>query len=158
VFAILVGSSFPVPALAQSDPIEASRPYAPFTALNLDGGLAMQSAGTRLRWLGAAAAGLGFFNGSHVWEATAGLRDVFAGRRELTFALARLGIQNGIGFHAEGLWSFTSSAPGAGAGLSFSLLNVEGAVLFDSDRTRCLLFFLRLPVGLFIEAGRSHGP
>ena len=158
MFAIFAGAAFPRPVLAQPDPIEASRPYAPFVDLNLDGGLAMQSPGTRLHWLGAAAAGLGFFNGSHVWEVTAGLRDVIAGRRELTVALARLGIQNGLGFHAEGLWSFTNSAAGAGAGLSFSLLNAEGVLLFDSARTRSLLLFLRLPVGLIIEAGRSHAP
>src|SRR5664279_1796708 len=85
-------------AYAQTFPLETG-PYAPFVAVNLDGGLAMQSHGDGLRWLGAAAAGLGLFNGNHVWEATLGLRDLVHDRHELTVALARLGIENGLGLH-----------------------------------------------------------
>jgi len=146
------------PAFAQPLRMELSRPYAPFVAGNLDGGLALESRDTQFRWLGAASAGLGLFNGNHVWEFTVGLRDILGERHELTLALARLGVENGLGFHAEGLWSFSDAAVGAGAGLSFSILNAEGVVLFDPSRTTCLLIFLRVPVGLIVRSVTRHGP
>lgn len=157
VFAMLATLGTARRVLAQTFPLETG-PYAPFVAVNLDGGLALQSHGDGRRWLGAAAAGLGLYNGNHVWEATVGLRAVIHDRRELSVALARMGIENGLGFHAEGIWSFSDTAAGAGAGLSFSVLNAEGMVLFDSNRTKCLLLFLRLPVGLMIHVGHSRAP
>jgi hypothetical protein len=144
------------PAFAQSLPLEASRSYAWFIPLNLDGGLALNLDGARSRFLGAASAGVGIFNGSHVWECTAGLRDIFQDHREMAVALARSGVENGLGFHAEGLWGIAAAAAGAGAGLSFSIVNVEGSVLFDPHRTKYLSLFLRVPVGLMIHAATTR--
>lgn len=155
VFALL-GSTHA--ARAQSSlPIE-GRPYAPYIALNLDAGLDLGSRDNRRHWLGAAAAGLGLFNGSHVWELTAGLRNIVNHRNDLTVALARMGVDNGLGIHAEGIWSLTDSAAGVGAGLSFSILNLEGVALADKQRTRQVSLFLRVPIGLIIHAGRSRMP
>lgn len=145
-------------ARAESLPLEASRPYSPFVALNLDGGLARNFASERFRWLGAASAGLGYFNGSHVWDFTVGLRDGLHDRRELMFSVARQGVENGLGFHAEGLCGFAPVAAGVGAGLSFSILNAEAAMLFDDARTKYLSLFLRVPVGLIIHSARSPAP
>jgi hypothetical protein len=146
------------PARTETFPLEASRPYAPFVALNLDAGLARNFTRDRFRWLGAAAAGVGLFNGSHVWDFTAGLRDTLRDRRELTVSVARQGVENGFGFHAEGLCGLAPVAAGVGAGLSFSILNAEAAMLFDHPRTKYLSLFLRVPVGMIVHAARSHAP
>jgi len=156
--ALLASIASSRPARAETFPLEGSRPYAHFVALNLDGGLARSFASNRFRWLGAAAAGLGLFNGSHVWDFTVGLRDMLHDRRELTVSVARQGVENGLGFHAEGLCGFVPVASGVGAGVSFSILNVEAAMLFDRARTKYLSLFLRVPVGLIIHTARPHVP
>lgn len=153
VFA-LMGS--PHPAFAQPLAMATTRPYSSFVELNVDAGLALEFHDSRRHWLGAAATGLGLFNGNHVWEFTVGLRDTFKESHELTFALARLGVESGLGLHAEGLWSFSDGAVGAGAGLSLSILNLEGVALFDASRTKQLLLFLRVPLGLIVHAMRER--
>jgi hypothetical protein len=126
---------------------DAGRPLAPFLSLDLDGGLARSSEHSRWLLLGAATAGLGLYNGLRVWTFNAGVRGMRNEGRAAVVAVSRTSVESGFGLHGGGLWDFGRAAPGVSAGLSLSLLNLQGDLLFDGARTCYLSLFVRVPVG-----------
>jgi hypothetical protein len=124
------------------------RGYAPFVALQLDGGGARDLERHRSGWLGAAAAGVGLYDGSHVWELTAGARGIRGDQRALTVSASRATVETGLGARAGALWDLDRRAAGFGGGVSFSVLNLEGDLVLDGNPTASLSLFVQVPVGL----------
>lgn len=146
VLAIAVFAS-PAPAVAQTMELAPKRAYTSFASLDLDAGAARSLETSRWLLLGAATAGLGLYDGSRIWSVAAGLRGLRGEERAAIVTVSRSSVETGIGLHAGALWDLGRDAPGASAGLSFSLLDLEGDLLFDGSRTRYLLLFIRIPVG-----------
>ena len=134
-------------ATAQTVEMAPKRAYTPFASLDLDGGAARNLETSRWLLLGAATAGLGLYDGSRIWSLGAGIRGLRGDERAALVTVSRSSVETGIGLHAGALWDLGRSAPGAAAGLSFSLFNLEGDLLFDGPRTRYVLLFIRIPVG-----------
>jgi hypothetical protein len=115
--------------------------------LDLDAGAAWEAEGGRWRLLGAATAGIGFYNGSRIWGLGAGLRGVRGDERAVIATASRMSVESGIGLHASALWDVGRAAAGAAAGVSFSVLNLEGDLLLDDPRTKFVSLFVRIPAG-----------
>jgi hypothetical protein len=126
-----------------------------FPTFHIDGGIARDL--ERHRWQGliGAAAGVGLYDGTRLWELTAGAQ---AGRRTVTIALDRTTVQTGLGVHGTALWDLERRAPGLGAGVSFSLLEVQGSVVFDDAVAGYVSVFLIVPVGFLIHLARGGRP
>lgn len=129
-----------------ADP-DANRPYAPFVAVDLDGGVARSFETSRWLPLGAATAGLGLYDGGRVWTVAAGVRGLRGHQRAAIVTVSRTSAGSGIGLHAGALWDLGRAAPGASAGLSMSVFNLQGDLVFDGPRTSYLSLFVRVPVG-----------
>ena len=137
----------PPRATAQTLELAPKRAYTPFASVDLDGGAARSLETSRWLLLGAATAGLGLYDGSRIWSLSAGLRGVRGDERAALVTVSRSSVETGIGLHAGALWDLGRDAAGAAVGLSWSLLNLEGDLLFDGPRTRYVLLFIRVPVG-----------
>jgi hypothetical protein len=124
------------------------RAYAPFAALDLDGGVARGSETSRWLLLGAATAGLGLYDGVRVWTVGAGMRGMRGEQRAALATVSRINVETGIGLHAGALWDIGRAAPGVSAGLSLSLFNLRGDLFFDAPCTGYLSLFIRIPAGL----------
>jgi hypothetical protein len=142
-------------AAGQSPPLASSRPYAPFISLQLDGGVARNFERGRWGLLGGGGAGVGLYNGDHVWDFTADVRGVRADQRAIAISGARTTVENGLGLHAGVIWDLDRRAPGMRVGLSLSLLNLEGAIIHDGGPTTHLSLFVRVPVGFLAYLARG---
>ena len=145
----LTSTSAPTRATAQilAPGPDANRAYVPFVALDLDGGVARNFETSRWLLLGAATAGLGLYDGGRIWAMAAGVRGLRGDERAAIVTVSRTSVSSGIGLHAGGLWDLGRSAPGASAGLSLSVFNLQGDLVFDGARTSYLSLFVRVPVG-----------
>jgi hypothetical protein len=126
---------------------ESTRPNAPFVALDLSGGVARNFEAPRWSLLGAATAGVGLYNGKRVLSFAAGVRGLRNDQRALVVTASHITLGSGVGMHGGALWDFSRDAPGASAGLSLALFNLQADLLFDDARTFYLSAFLRVPLG-----------
>jgi hypothetical protein len=118
-----------------------------FVAVDLDGGVARSSETSRWLLLGAATAGLGLYDGVRILSFGAGIRGMRGDQRAVIATASRTSVGTGIGLHAGALWDLGRAAPGASAGLSLSVFNLQGDLLFDGPRTLYLSLFVRVPAG-----------
>jgi hypothetical protein len=119
--------------------------------MHVDAGAARSFARDRFGWLLAGAAGLGLYDGSHVWDFTLGLRKIERDPYQVTFSTSRTWVESGLGLHAQALWLPSPGTVGAGAGASFSLLEAQVAMLLDDSRTKYAALFVHVPVGLIVH-------
>lgn len=138
-------------ASAEAFPLATGPSYRPFFAVNLDGGVARNVDPGRFGWLAAGAAGLGFYDGNHVWDFTLGLRKIARDPYQVVLAASRIWVESGLGLHARTLWLPARGDWGAGAGVSFSIVGAEVATLFDGQRTKYAALYLHVPVGLILH-------
>jgi hypothetical protein len=146
---LLAGASFSGARLAagQVAVVSQERSYAPFASLHLDGGMARNF--DRHRWglLGGVAAGMGLYDGAHIWNFTAGVRGMRGDQRAVTISGARATVESGWGLSTAAIWDLDRKVPGIGAGVSLSLLTLEGDLVFDGTPTKYVSLFVSLPVG-----------
>jgi hypothetical protein len=140
-------------AMVQALAPDAGRPYAKFVTLDLDGGVARSTEHSRWLLLGAASAGLGLYNGLRIWTFGAGIRGMRNDERAAIVTISRTGVESGLGLRWGGLWDLDRAAPGLSAGVSLSVLNLQGDILFDGARTCHLSLFVRIPVGFLAYLG-----
>jgi hypothetical protein len=141
----------PPPSPAATAP-EVARGDVLFPAFRIEGGIARDLEGHRWQGLAGAAAGLGVYDGDRIWELTAGAQ---AGRPAVTISVDRTTVQTGLGVHGTALWDLDRRAPGLGAGVSFSLLEVQGGVVLDDGVAGFVSLFVNLPVGFLIHLARG---
>jgi hypothetical protein len=134
-------------AAGQRAIITPPRSYRPFVSLHLDGGGARNFERGRWGLLGAAAAGVGLYDGDRIWDFTAGVRGVRGDQRAVTLEAARATVESGFGYRATVIWDLDRRAAGVGAGLGLSLLKLEGDIVFDGKPTVYALLFVSVPVG-----------
>jgi hypothetical protein len=120
--------------------------YRRFVALDLDAGGARDSSGWQL--FGRAGAGLSLFDGQRLWTATVDVAGFRSDRRTVGLSGQFASVATGLGATVTVLRDVTEGAFGAGAGVSFSLVHVQALVFADEPRTKKLVFFVRVPVGL----------
>jgi hypothetical protein len=138
-------------ASAEAFPLATGPAYRPFLAVNVEGGGARNIDADRFGWLAAGAAGLGFYDGNHVWDFTLGLRKVARDPYQVVLAAARIWVESGLSLHARSLWLPSHGDWGAGAGVGFSIIGAEAAVVFDEQRTKYAALYLHVPVGLILH-------
>jgi len=120
-----------------------------YLALNLDGGGLWQT-GSEPSWaaLGRVGAGIGWFNGARVRsvQVETGLHS--GGQWILGAGVELASVQTGVAAGAAVLRNLSSDAFGARLELGLSLLRFQGAAFADSEGTKQVGAFLRIPVGL----------
>jgi hypothetical protein len=116
-------------------------------ALDLDGGGGRASDGHGWGGFGRLGAGVYLINDEQYAGLTA--TAAVASWRKPAFGLsaAWAHVETGLGATGGGEIT-TGGVVGFQAGLSLSVLHVEGQLLLDTPRTKALVFYLRIPLGL----------
>jgi hypothetical protein len=128
-------------------------PTVPLLAVDADLGGSLALGGGHRTWFGRVGAGLSLWNGDRLIDVTAEFGGWLNERRTLGLGGRYLSAHTGLGATATVMREIAHDhqghgAWGAGAGVSFSLVNVQ-AVTFSSDpRASRFMLFVRVPLGL----------
>src|SRR5580765_3604981 len=113
VFSVAALAALARPAAAQTvggPPIGAlllpTHEYRPYPSLDIDGGGAYNFEAKKFRLVGTASAGVGFFDGEHILDFTAGVRGMLHDEVALVVEASRISVDNGLGMHGKFLWDF----------------------------------------------------
>ena len=110
----------------------------------------------RWRAFGRVGAGLGHFDGQRLLSATLELGTHGASRTTLGLSGQIVSVQAGLGATATVLRDVSHGGYGAGLGVGFSFLQLQGLVFQNGPATRALTLFLRAPLGLLIHVWRAR--
>ena len=152
----LLGAQFlaPAPARAQAP----REPFRRFIALDLDLGGARDLTAATNHAFARAGAGLAWLDGQYLLATEVEAARILSDRTTLGLGAQFVSIESGLGATITATRDLTHAGFGAGAGVSFSLLNLQALLFSDEPQTRAVLLFLRLPAGLFLHLARGGPP
>jgi hypothetical protein len=142
----------------------AAQPTVPLVAVDVDLGGSLAPGGEHRTWFGRIGAGLSLWNGARLIDVTAEWGGWRNQRTTLGLATRYLSAHTGLGATATVVREVgqNENAWGAGAGVSFSVVNLQAIVFASDPHATRVQMFVRMPLGLMahelLKAWRAKNP